>query len=272
MKKLLFLILAFKLFSLNTTQADIVDVDTELLLLVDISTSVDPTEYSTMMDGYEAAFRSSQTVDAIQAGQLGKIAVSLHFWSTTQQLGVDWFEISDSASANSFADSIAALSRPFSGSTRMDEALIYGTDLFGTETGGSDNGFNSTLQVMDVSGDGRNSGGIHSDVTDASAAAIATGVDMINGLTIGMDYPQSTLDEYGLPRLDEYYEQYLIADNGNLGPDSYAFVMHANSFEDVEEILTLKLVNEINGVPEPSTYALIAGFATLLFVVTRRRK
>ena len=132
------------------------DVDTELLLLVDVSGSVDSSEYNLMMGGYEQAVRSASVLTAIQGGNRGAIAVSLVFWSanTQQATGVGWTKINNSTSANAFADAIANTTRQYNSMTAIGSAITHGTTLFGTETGGVDNGFSSNAQIIDISGDG----------------------------------------------------------------------------------------------------------------------
>lgn len=245
-----------------------IDVDTELLLLVDVSGSVDTSEYNLMMDGYEAAFRNSSVVSAIQGGDTGAVAISLVFWSGSaqQSVGVNWMLVNDSTSANAFADAIAATSRPFSGATAIGSGIDYAVTQFGTETGGADNGFTSDAQIIDVSGDGEDNNtppapNYAQNVRTARDAAIAAGVDMINGLPIG--------NAGGA--LETYYQDNIIA--GSAGGVA-AFTQSAASFGDIETSLTTKLVNETTAganvslgiVPEPTSSSMIAlGMCSLLF-------
>jgi len=99
--------------------------------------------------------------------------------------------IDSAESANSFADQLSGTSRPFSGMTAIGSGINYGTTLFGSETGGEANGFESAAQIIDVSGDGTDNN-TPPDNTDRAAnvrasrdASLAAGVDMINGLPIG---------------------------------------------------------------------------------------
>ena len=252
--------------SVNTAQA--VDVDTELLLLVDVSGSVNTSEYDLMMGGYEAAFRDGSVLSAIQGGNQGSVAVSLVFWSGSNQqsVGVDWMLIDDSTSANALADAIGATTRPFSGSTALGSGLTYAIDTFGVETGAADNGFNSAAQIIDVSGDGEDNNTPPSpnyavNVQNARDSAIAAGVDMINGLPIGNAGGS----------LDLYYQNNVIA--GSAGGVA-AFTQTAATFGDVQTSLTNKLVAETTAgankslgvVPEPSISALVAlGAVVLIF-------
>lgn len=255
----------------NSTQAD-VKVDTELLLLVDVSGSVDSGEYNLMMQGYTDAFRNLDIVDAVSQGPEGSIAVALMFWSasTQQQVGVDWMKIDDTASASAFADAIAATSRPFSSMTAIGSAITAGTELFGTETGGAvSNGFQSTVQLIDISGDGEDNNtppdlDRAQNVRVARDAAIASGVDMINGLPIGNAGGD----------LEQYYIDNVIA--GSI-EGVEAFTQPVAGFSNVAESLELKLSREIKvgavtaaSVPEPSSVILI-GVGAMAFILRRKR-
>lgn len=249
-----------------------IEVDTELLLLVDVSGSVDSVEYANMMGGYERAFRNSSVLDAIQSGQNGNIAASVVFWSgaSDQQIGVDWMLIDGAESANRFADLLGETTRPFAGMTAIGSGIEYGTNLFGTETGGLSNGFESVAQIIDVSGDGTDnntppdSGDRAANLRAARDASLAAGVDMINGLPIG--------NAGGA--LEQYYVSNVIGGSAG-GVD--AFTQAATDFSDVEDTLVLKLQREVSAgatastsVPEPSTPFLVAVSISLL-VLHRRR-
>jgi len=249
-----------------------VEVDSELMLLIDVSGSVDSSEYSLMMGGYERAFRNSSVVDAIQSGRVGSIAASVVFWSgaSEQSIGLDWVLIDSPQSANAFADGISGLTRPFSGMTAIGSGVEYGTTLFGTETGGTSNGFESVAQIIDVSGDGTDNNtppdgaDRAANVRNARDASLAQGVDMINGLPIG--------NAGGA--LDQYYIDNVI---GGSAGGVEAFTQAANTFSDVETSLTLKLQREVSAgasasaaVPEPGVLTLFSGLG-IISVLRKRR-
>ncbi len=261
--------------SLITTVANAdVKVDTELLLLVDVSGSVDSNEYNLMMQGYTDAFKNFDIADAVSQGPEGAIAVSLMFWSanTEQAVGVDWMMVNDSSSANAFADAIAATSRPFSSLTAIGSGITAGTELFGTETGGAEsNGFSSAMQIIDISGDGEDNDTPPStnraqNVRSARDAAIAQGVDMINGLPIGNAGGS----------LEQYYIDNVIASSIE-GVE--AFTQKVDSFASVAESLEKKLSREVKAgaagaaalaVPEPSS-TLLLGLGSLMLIFRRNR-
>ena len=93
-------------FVITPHEARAVAVDVELMLLIDVSGSIDDeTEYPLQMQGYMDAFNDPRVLAAIQGGELGRIAVRADFWSSAHQYetAVDWTLISDASSASAFA-------------------------------------------------------------------------------------------------------------------------------------------------------------------------
>lgn len=254
------------------------NVDTELLLLVDISGSINDKEFEQMMGSYARAMTSSSVLDAIQSGATGSIATAVMFWAgaSEQQVGVSWMKISDLASANQFAQAVTAAVKPFAGKTALATAMNVAVPLFGKETGGTDNGFTSLAQIMSIAGDGvdNDSGTRTRDrsiyVDQARDAALAAGVDMINGLALN--------DNNGIDRSDsirQYYAAHVIG--GETG-GTRAFVEYAENQDVFEDALVKKLraeisagaQNSISAVPEPATSVTAA--AGLLVLALRRRR
>jgi hypothetical protein len=182
--------------------AEGVAVDRELLILVDVTKSVSDTDFGLMMSGYADAFESDSVIAAVESGDLGSIAVSLVFYSdkNNQAVGLGWMEISDGTGAEAFADQLRDLGRPFKKNKgSIAGALDYAVPLFGTETGGPANGFESGSQAITMAADGVDDSskktGKSRDATVAAArdAALATGVDVIDALTVGA---AGSVDDY----------------------------------------------------------------------------
>lgn len=238
------------------TMATAVPVDVELQLLIDVSGSVDDGEFALQRDGYINAFNGSSVRDAIldtSDGRLGKIAVQVIYWSgqLQQSIAQDWTLLDSSGAIDTFTTSFAAVARPFGGQTAIGSAISFGATQFA-------NAFEGTSLVMDVSGDGvTNDGG---DTAAARDAALALGIDRINGIAIGG------------PDLLAFYQSSVIG-----GTD--AFALQSIGFDTFESAIETKLAAEISGenpnVPAPiplpaAGWMMIAGLGGLL--AARRRR
>lgn len=164
-------------------------VDAELLFLVDTSIVVSAQDFDDLLDGLATAFESSAVIDALQAGNQGRIAATLILFSgaAIQTVGVPWTSISSAVTAQSFATALRAATRPpASFLTAPASALDFATPQFGTETGGVANGFESSVQAITmITETFLFPGESQTDVQTASANALIDGVDVINGLTVG---------------------------------------------------------------------------------------
>lgn len=225
--------LASLALAVSQGRAEEIDVDLELVLAVDVSRSMDPSEQDLQKEGYLAALQHPEVIAAIRAGFLGRIAVTYLEWAGpgSQRVIAPWKVIDGEESAAGIAGEIA--SEPISNlhGTSISGALMRATGLF------EDNGFRSARQVIDVSGDGPNNMGF--PVLEARQMVIERGIT-INGLPIMIhaDY----LGGYSIRELDIYYEDCVIGGPG-------AFLVTVENIDRIAEAIRRKLVLEIAGTP-----------------------
>ncbi len=211
--------------------------DVALVLVTDVSRSIDDKEFQLEKQGYAAAFADPRVIAAIQSGPVGRITVAYVEFSGAEQVRtlLDWTVISDEASAQSFASAMVALPRSSYGRT----AISAGIDLAAKML--ADGGFGDSRKVIDVAGDGTNNAGRPS--TEARDDAVAAGV-AINGLTIINDHPVSYTFAHVQPPggLTKWYQE-----NVTGGPGS--FVVEVHDFSTFGEAMSRKLLTEIAALP-----------------------
>lgn len=236
--------------STTANAATLTPVDLELSLLVDVSGSVSTSEFNLQRQGYVNAFSNADLFNNfISRGNIGSIAVNLIYWSGTsqQQEAVGWTLIDSVAASQSFASAISSTLRPFSGSTAPGSAINFATPRF------FNNAFDGARQVIDVSGDG--AANVGANTAAARDAALAAGVDAINGLVIG----QSSVVNF-----------YVNNIQGGAG----SFVLAANSFEDfattIEQKLRTEIIVDPQPTPEPATLIGLLGLGA--FGVTKLKR
>jgi hypothetical protein len=218
-------------------------VDLALVLVADVSGSIDDSEFELQKQGYAAAFRDPKVVAAIQSGASGAIAVSYIEFAGADQVRrvLDWTVIHDDATAGAFAERFEKAPRSFRGHTSISAGIDAAVENF------SESGVAAARRAIDVSGDGTNNSG--RSVTEARDAAVAAGIT-INGLAIINDHPVSYLHAHVQPPggLTEWYRQNVIG-----GPGS--FVLEVHDFHTFGEAMTQKLVAEIASLDVPSRRA-----------------
>ncbi len=212
-----------------------VPVDTELVIAVDVSNSMDPEEQELQREGYITGLTSREFMSALRGGAIGKVAVTYFEWAGLydQKIVVPWRMIDGPESADAFVNEIARAPYRRAPRTSIYGALQFAKPLFDAS------GFNGLRRVIDVSGDGSNNMG--PPVTLMRDEVLATGI-VINGLPIMLKRPYG----YGMyatqmENLDVYYEDCVIG-----GPGS--FVIAIKDREQFKEATRTKLVQEIAGV------------------------
>jgi hypothetical protein len=209
-------------------------VDTELVLAVDVSNSMDPEEQELQREGYAAALTSREFMEALRGGVNGRIAVTYVEWAALrdQKILLPWRLIDGLEAASAFAKDLAGAPYRRAPRTSIYGALQFAKTLF------DGNGYEGIRRVVDVSGDGANNMG--PPATMMRDDLVAAGIT-INGLPIMLDRPRGYGMYGAMENLDVYYEDCVIGGPG-------AFVIPIRSRDQFKEATRTKLVLEIAGL------------------------
>jgi hypothetical protein len=217
------------LFADNSPNA--VLVDTELVLAVDVSYSMDPDEQALQREGYIAGITSREFMLALKSGMHGKVAVTYFEWAGPgdHKIIVPWRLVDGPEAADAVANEIARAPYRRASRTSIASALQFAKPLFDAS------GYHGIRRVIDVSGDGaNNSGPLLVPVRDE---VVGSGI-IINGLPIMLKRPNTfTMD---IDNLDIYYEDCVIGGPG-------AFVIAIQERAQFKEAIRTKMVLEIAG-------------------------
>jgi hypothetical protein len=210
-------------------------VDTELVLAVDVSYSMDPEEQQLQREGYIGALTSHEFMQALRGGINAKVAVTYFEWAGPfdQKIVLPWRLIDGPETADGVANDIARAPYRRAARTSIAGALQFAKPLFDAS------GYNGIRRVIDVSGDGTNNSGPL--VVPTRDDVLAAGIT-INGLPIMLKRPN--MFSIDIENLDVYYEDCVIGGPG-------AFIIPIHNREQFKEAIRTKLVLEIAGrVPD----------------------
>lgn len=214
-------------------------VDLALVLLTDVSRSVDEREYAMMKEGYATALTDPRVLAAIVGGARGSIALRYVEFAGAHEVRtlVGWTVVYDPASARAFADQVRQAPRAFWGRTSISAGIEHAMAALGPDLASA--GIEAERQVIDVCGDGTSNSG--RDVTTARDEAVAAGIT-INALVIHSDPANAWTAAHVNPPggLTQYFRDNVLGGPG-------AFVLEVEDFESFGQGITRKLITEIAG-------------------------
>lgn len=202
-----------------------------LALGLDVSGSVDGSEYRLQLDGLARALTHPDVTDALLAAAGAPVRIAVYEWSgpTSQAVIVDWTEITDAATLTGIAARLEANRRtPADPATALGTALIVGGRMLANQPG-------CWKRTLDISGDGVSNTGPRPQ--DLGAAPELVGIT-VNALVIG---PEAMNPPKGASGLLGYFETFVIRGPG-------AFAEHAEDFAAYEEAMVRKLLKELQGM------------------------
>jgi hypothetical protein len=221
------------LLALSASARAAVPVDLALVLVDDVSLSIDDDEFALQKQGWQSAFTDPRVVSAIAAGTKGAIAVQYEEFASDYevQVVVPWTLVHDAASARAFAAAVSGAPRSARGRTAIGEGVAMATAALVHAP------FAAQRKVIDVCGDGTNNAG--RPATEARDAALAQNIT-INGLAIANESAIPYLQRHTHPPggLAHYYETNVTGGEGS-------FVLEIHDYNSFAAAVLRKLLNEI---------------------------
>jgi hypothetical protein len=217
-------------------------VDLALVLLTDVSNSMDEREYAMVKEGYKAAFGDPQVIQAILDNSRGVAVAYVEFSGKDEFIVIKgWDVLKDATSARAFGEAVANAARSSSGNTALAPSIRKAVDMLKAD------GLGAPRQVIDVTSDHPHDGGRAATVRDLAVAAGIT----INALPIINDRPIGTFNghltyaaqQWGHEDPVEFYRNHVIG-----GPGS--FLVEVHDYAAFGEALKRKLLRELLSSPE----------------------
>lgn len=203
-----------------------------LAVALDVSGSVDSSEYRLQLGGLANALIDPDVQRAILAQPGTPVYLAVYEWSGPQyqHLLLNWTAVTDQTTLLAVSAHLANLARrPAPPGTALGNAMQYGADLLGT-------GPECWKRTLDISGDGKSNFGPHPrDIRQSLLRRALT----VNALVIGVDDPPAgDTRQVELGELSAYFRAWVV-----IGQD--AFVETAVGFEDYQSAMTRKLLREL---------------------------
>ncbi|WP_139247832.1 DUF1194 domain-containing protein [Hyphomicrobium sp. CS1GBMeth3] len=202
------------------------EVDTALIVSVDVSNSVDEERYRLQMEGIAKALEDPEVLKAILNGPQGGILFSMVTWADKPKLALAWQRIASAADAAAVAAKVRALPRQTGEFTCVSGMLRSISDKVVPQIPAK-----ALRIVLDVSGDGRENCNPNEPPATVRDELAATGVT-VNGLPI--------LEGDEGPILEDWYRENVMG-----GPGS--FILPAHGFNDFGRAIRQKFMIEISG-------------------------
>ncbi|MCF6273592.1 MAG: DUF1194 domain-containing protein [Rhodobacteraceae bacterium] len=188
-----------------------------LILLMDVSTSIDSGEFAFQRDGLADALLDTELANVLVRDQVSLMVVQ---WSgrNEQAVVLPWRRMLSLSEVQGFSDRVRGMRRVFVNSkTAVGSALSFAIPQFGAVG-------DCVRQVIDVSGDGASNSGL--ETSGQSRRAARLGIE-INGVAI---------DIMG-NAISQYYRRYVVTPGG--------FVMTSTGFSDYPRTIRAKLLREL---------------------------
>lgn len=241
---------------IGPAQSQDAQVDTALIVSVDVSSSVDQDRYKLQMEGIAKALEDPGVIEAIIGGPNGGILFSMVTWADRPTFTLPWVKISSKADALALAAKVRKLPLQGGEFTCMTKMLRSANDKIVPQIPAK-----ALRVVIDVSGDGPDNCNADEPIETVRDELVANGVT-INGLPIleganagatgsavvpdaaEKKAAQADADPKGL---EEWFKTHVQGGTGS-------FVLAANGYADFARAIRQKFIIEISGSAPPERY------------------
>jgi len=221
------------------------EVDTALIVAIDVSNSVDEQRYKLQMEGIAQALEDPGVIQAIVGGAKGGILFSLVTWSDQPTIGLPWTHIANEADAKAAAQKVRGLKRRGGEFTCMSRMMRVVSDKIVPQIPAK-----AAKVVLDISGDGQDNCNSAEPVHKVRDELVSYGVT-VNGLPI-LDAEGPEMVTPGAPSVQSYLPtrqnvnplEKWFSENVKGGPGS--FVLPANGYADFGRAIRQKFVLEVS--------------------------
>jgi Protein of unknown function (DUF1194) len=230
-------------------------VDTALIVSVDVSNSVDQERYKLQMEGIAKALEDPGVIEAIASGPSGGILFSMVTWADKPAIALPWTKITNKDEALAVAKRVRTLPQQGGEFTCMTRMLRSVNDKIVPQIPAK-----ALRVVVDVSGDGPDNCNADEPIDIVRDELVANGVT-INGLPIlegagataaaatsGAAVAQPSFPTSGGLGLEDWYKAHVMGGNGS-------FVLPANGYGDFGRAIRQKFVIEISGTATTKKFA-----------------
>lgn len=217
-------------------------VDTALIVSVDVSNSVDAERYKLQMEGIAQALEDKAVIEAITSGPNGGILFSMVTWADKPTIALPWARIANKEDAARVAARVRRLPQQGGDFTCMTRMLRSMNDKVVPQIPGR-----ALRVVIDVSGDGPDNCNADEPIETVRDELVASGVT-INGLPIIVEGGEANAllppsGEAGQAPLEAWFRAHVMGGNGS-------FVLPANGYSDFGRAIRQKFVIEISSAAQ----------------------
>jgi len=223
-------------------------VDMALVLVIDTSGSIDPSEYALQFAGYAAAFRDPPAIEAMTSGPNKAIAVDVLVFSDSVTRMMGWEIIDDKASALRVADLLKNAPRVQIGGTYLAQAINAAVMEL------ADCPYIPAVSTIDVSGDGPDNEGLPVNINNPFDL-----LKLMSGMQTAQWSQQLDNNAYRLRELRDHMRHEGININcvaiqdpemkgyfeKNVMSGKASFTLFASSFQAFTTVIQKKILREI---------------------------